>query len=329
MMRIVAIIMVVLMVTQTTPVKAFDGDSFWGPIVSNEHKTVFHTVRLFANEEELPALYVKDGASIGSLPKAPSMDDMIFAGWFADEEEITEQTVVLSDMEITAVYLAAEEATLDSDNLTEDGLYVDPVTDSDFDVEDAAYLDPETHEIGEALARLQTEKVQVSVLYGSIPDEVNFKQYTQEETDELIARYGLGARSRSSSTASGYTAFDVAMLQADGETYVGDGLYSVNVELDFNVQDIIPAGAQIDQVNYTLHHIHEDTVEELEVSIDGKNITFTTESFSPFVLQYTVDFHYEIDGQEYTFTLPGGGYVGLSGLLEILGVGRETSGSSQ
>ena len=39
---------------------------------------------------------------------------------------------------------------------------------------------------------------------------------------------------------------------------------------------------------------------------------FQTDGFSEFVLQYTVDFHYEIDGKMYEFSIPGGGFVSLS-----------------
>ena len=323
MLRIVAILLVVLMTFQIAPVKASEGEFFQGGVwVSDEFTSRYWTVNFYAWEEEVLALYVRDGAAIGELPEAPLQKNMIFTGWFADGEEITEHTKILSDMEITALYLSVEEVTmLDSDDLTNESLYLDPVTDSDFAEDHAEYLDPVTHEIGEPLALFQAEKVQVSVLYGSIPDEVNFRQYTQEETDDLVSRYGLsGSRAGSSSTASGYTAFDVSMLQAEGGTYVEDGLYSVSVELDFNVMDLVPAGAQIDHVNYTLHHIHEDSVEELEVTVEDRIVTFTTERFSPFVLQYTVDFHFEIDGKVYQFSLPGGGFISLRHLIEVLGI---------
>ena len=171
--RIVAMILVALMVFQGMTVYASEDDFIGGKIlVSDEHTSTYRTVRFYAGEEKITALYVKDGACIGMLPEAPRQENMIFAGWFSDGKEITENTVILSNLEVTAVYLSAEEVTMpepDSE-LTEagKGLYVDPVTDSDFTEENAEYLAPETHEIGKPLAILHSEKVNVAVLYGSM-----------------------------------------------------------------------------------------------------------------------------------------------------------------
>ena len=48
--------------------------------------------------------------------------------------------------------------------------------------------------------------------------------------------------------------------------------------------------------------------------------TFTADSFSVFAVVYTVDFHYEVDGKKYDFTLPGGGFISLKSLVEALKV---------
>jgi hypothetical protein len=46
---------------------------------------------------------------------------------------------------------------------------------------------------------------------------------------------------------------------------------------------------------------------------------FVTDSFSPFVLRYTVDFHYEGEnGETYDFSMPGGGFITLRELVRAL-----------
>ena len=58
-----------------------------------------------------------------------------------------------------------------------------------------------------------------------------------------------------------------------------------------------------------------------EVQKDGTaTAQFTAESFSVYGVIYTVDFHWEVDGKTYEFSLPGGGYVSLTKLIEALGV---------
>ena len=47
-------------------------------------------------------------------------------------------------------------------------------------------------------------------------------------------------------------------------------------------------------------------------------ISFEAESFSIYGVVYTVDFHWEVDGKTYEFSIPGGGFVSLEHLVEVL-----------
>lgn len=58
----------------------------------------------------------------------------------------------------------------------------------------------------------------------------------------------------------------------------------------------------------------EETTEE---------IVFESDSFSVYALVYTVDFHWEVDGKTYEFSIPGGGSVDLRTLIEILGAAEK------
>lgn len=102
----------------------------------------------------------------------------------------------------------------------------------------------------------------------------------------------------------------------------------------------------------TVLHFTDDGVEKLESTVmDEKNaasenngsedanaagednasteIQFTTDSFSIYGVVYTVDFHWEVDGKEYSFSLPGGGFVSFTNLSEALGIAREASGENE
>ena len=52
----------------------------------------------------------------------------------------------------------------------------------------------------------------------------------------------------------------------------------------------------------------------------GDTLTFNAEVFSVYAIVYTVDFHYGINGKLYEFSIPGGGFVSLEHLVEVLGI---------
>ena len=52
-------------------------------------------------------------------------------------------------------------------------------------------------------------------------------------------------------------------------------------------------------------------------------LSFDAGSFSVYAIIYTVDFHYEINGKMYDFSIPGGGFVSFADLVELLGVAKK------
>lgn len=52
------------------------------------------------------------------------------------------------------------------------------------------------------------------------------------------------------------------------------------------------------------------------------SVQFTTDRFSVYALVYTVDFHWEVNGKVYEFSIPGGGFVSFSKLAELLGISK-------
>ena len=55
-------------------------------------------------------------------------------------------------------------------------------------------------------------------------------------------------------------------------------------------------------------------------AVESTVIEFSADGFSVYSVVYTVDFHWEIDGKIYEFTLPGGGFVSFSQLAEVMGL---------
>ena len=121
-----------------------------------------------------------------------------------------------------------------------------------------------------------------------------------------------------------YRVYDISLENVDTAEYE-DG-FRVNVSLD----------GTISGRDFRLYHIHDgettDITETLVLNCEpGENevqivsgFTFETDSFSEFVLSYTVDFHYEVNGRTYEFTLPGGGFISFTDLVEVLGIAGGT-----
>ncbi|MDO5138245.1 MAG: SpaA isopeptide-forming pilin-related protein [Oscillospiraceae bacterium] len=57
----------------------------------------------------------------------------------------------------------------------------------------------------------------------------------------------------------------------------------------------------------------------------GSTVEFVTDSFSVYAIVYTVDFHWEVNGKMYDFSMPGGGFVSFHKLVEVLGIVGDTN----
>ncbi|MBQ9663309.1 MAG: Cna B-type domain-containing protein [Oscillospiraceae bacterium] len=109
--------------------------------------------------------------------------------------------------------------------------------------------------------------------------------------------------------------FDISILSG-GEEVQPAAPVSVKIELAELPQETENTDGQV---------IHFGTEPEmLDASMDGEEISFEAESFSVYALVYTVDFEYEVDGQMYCFSLPGGEKNALSDLIEALGILGDT-----
>ena len=64
----------------------------------------------------------------------------------------------------------------------------------------------------------------------------------------------------------------------------------------------------------------DDDSESHGITDPSETISFKADSFSIYAIVYTVDFHYEVNGRRYDFSIPGGGFVSLEHVVELLGV---------
>ena len=129
--------------------------------------------------------------------------------------------------------------------------------------------------------------------------------------------------------ASGFLAYDIELTDSADTALAYEVTVPVGVDMLKDYRDAyLPL--KITEVSYQLHHIHtkedgEVTAEKIEGDVTDKDgvindFTITVGSFSSFVLQYTVDFVFEADGQSYELSLAGGDCVTLGTLAAALGI---------
>lgn len=118
-----------------------------------------------------------------------------------------------------------------------------------------------------------------------------------------------------------YQVFDISLDHVDEQDYE-DG-FLVNVNLPENIQ-----GGR----DFHLYHLHAgEEPEEIDLTTIGSvdkrtgletvsGFEFVTEGFSEFVLQYTVDFYYDVNGQALEYHIAGGFVESLRNLLKILSI---------
>ncbi len=142
-----------------------------------------------------------------------------------------------------------------------------------------------------------------------------------EELNEKTVQDAIEAVELAAKPTEENTAYQVVSISLDGVDYSDyKNGFQVSLTLpesvackDFEVYHIDENGeAQIlDLVETDARHLEEETALISTVS-------FVTPSFSDFVIRYTIDFHYKVNGQRYEFSFAGGSFVSLEQLLELL-----------
>lgn len=163
----------------------------------------------------------------------------------------------------------------------------------------------------------------------------------EEESTDAIAAVEKAVEQETQETAS---VTETAPKEAEDETpavsQVAYQVYSISLdgveyskyEDGFQVSLTLPEG--IAGKDFEVYHIDNDgNAQKLEIETDAHNLTeetqlvstvsFVTPSFSDFVIRYTVDFHYKVNGNYYEFSFTGGSFVSLEKLVELLQIAYE------
>ena len=146
-------------------------------------------------------------------------------------------------------------------------------------------------------------------------------------------------RSALDQTASRF--FDIEILVRSAGDDEGESIrkiepaapVSVNIQIIDTSGNAEPASGsgKTEQNDPTVLHFGEEGVEQIDSTVresreqengEGQSteVQFEAESFSIYGVVYTVDFHWEVNGKTYDFSLPGGGFVSFRDLVEELGI---------
>ena len=115
--------------------------------------------------------------------------------------------------------------------------------------------------------------------------------------------------------------FDITILDGSGNEVDPGALVKVAIELlDAGEDEETIQSADAPQV---IHFGKETELMEAEVIEDTvAGVTFDTPGFSVYGVVYTVDFYYEANDKMYEFSIPGGGFISLEHVVEMLGIAR-------
>ena len=114
--------------------------------------------------------------------------------------------------------------------------------------------------------------------------------------------------------------FDIKIMVGEDEFRPESG---VSVEITYAEPLAEKADAEVSAVHFAEETADAEVIEAntSEIQDDGAaTVEFTAESFSVYGVIYTVDFHWEVNGKTYDFSLPGGGFVSFTDLVEVLGI---------
>lgn len=124
--------------------------------------------------------------------------------------------------------------------------------------------------------------------------------------------------------------YDISLM--DGDTEVEpDAAVDVKISFSKDLQKELKV-ADPEKVHIVHFAVDKETGEvtpevldtkSTDITVENKKVTeaaFTTDSFSVFAVVYTVDFHYDVDGKHYDFSMDGGSYISFAKLIDKLGI---------
>ena len=167
---------------------------------------------------------------------------------------------------------------------------------------------------------IEAENVAISTI-----NDLYLPEKAEAKAEVVDGEEAIAAVQRETGEETEYTVFDISLENVTAEDYK-EG-FKVEVALESNING----------KNFRLYHVHDgettDITESLKLEgpVDENGVcnvssfSFHTDGFSEFVLSYTVDFHWEVNGKVYEFSIPGGGFISLEHIVEALGLGTDTN----
>ena len=151
-----------------------------------------------------------------------------------------------------------------------------------------------------------------------IPLDAELKVREIEESADEYADYMADAEE-----VMGVSAGKIAYSKLLDITIEKDGVKiepeaPVRVEIKLLDKDENTEGKSLNVVHFEGEDEEAKLVEEPQEQDDA--VVFETNGFSVYGVFYTVDFHWEVNGEEYELSIPGGGFVSFTELVEVLGV---------
>ena len=168
--------------------------------------------------------------------------------------------------------------------------------------------------------------VSVEAPEGALPEGVEMFAELVEDEDVLDAAKNEAAGAIDADAGRGdvkAVAADITFRDAAGNEV--EPLVAVSVTIATPLVSEAPAESLA--VVHVADDMSAEVVEGAEVDAAGESVAFEAEAFSVYAVVYTVDFHWEVDGKEYEFNIPGGGFVSLEHLFEALGIGAGDANS--
>ena len=168
--------------------------------------------------------------------------------------------------------------------------------------------------------------------------ELTAEEITKESDPELYDAYyekalsGLQDKYDENTALSFARFYDIRFIY-NGEEVEPSGDVKVRIEYKKAVE--IEKETNVDAVHFDKNNDEEPEVIDSEVEAEKrgrddtvKTVEFESDQFSVYgiVGSYTVDFHWEVDGKTYEFSIPGGGFVSFGKLAEVLGLAGKGDG---
>lgn len=162
--------------------------------------------------------------------------------------------------------------------------------------------------------------------------ELRVKEITKESDPEAYKAYYEKTLSEMQDKYDENTDLSFARFYDISFVYNGEEIEPsgyVKVRIEYNKPVEVKTDENVDTVHFDKNN--DEKPEVIDSEIDSgkkgseetvKTVQFESDQFSVYgvVASYTVDFHWEVDGKTYEFSIPGGGFVSFEALMEVLNV---------